>query len=75
MKRIDKYVEYEKEIVEEPPLSAVSVKIIIFDKEIKRIALEKKEKEEEEERRKKKERDGVQEEEEEEDEDEDEEEK
>jgi hypothetical protein len=42
LKRIDKYVEYEHQIMEEPPLLAVSVRIIIFDKEFKLIAIEKK---------------------------------
>jgi hypothetical protein len=40
LKRIDKYVEYEKEIEEGAPLTAVAVKIIIFDEEIKLIAKE-----------------------------------
>ena len=37
LKRIDKYVEYEKYIEEGTEMSAVAVRIIIFDEEIKLI--------------------------------------
>ena len=54
LKRIDKYVQYEKDIEEPPPLAAVAVKIIIFEEEWKLIAREEKEKADEEAERKRK---------------------
>ena len=52
LKRIDKYVEYEKYIDEGTEMSAVAVRIIIFDEEIKLIQKEIIQKLEEEEERK-----------------------
>ena len=52
LKRIDKYVEYEKYIEEGTEMSAVAVRIIIFDEEIKLIQKEIIQKLEEEEERK-----------------------